>query len=107
MFVGAGGTSITATASCFSRDRRTDKSSLIAEKSLRHRERSEREAKGPHRSGVGWDDVPHVFFVRISTKSGKAINGGSRDRVLRGAEFQRGNPISEKAVDSAYLRPNK
>ena len=31
---------------------------------LRHRERGEREATGPHRKWVGWDDVPHILFEK-------------------------------------------
>ena len=63
---------------------------------LRHRERSERLVTEPHRSGVGWDDVPRILFVKILIKSGKVINGGSRERALGAVEFQRGTPISDK-----------
>ena len=28
------------------------------------------------------------LFVKISTESGKAINGGSRERVMEGADFK-------------------
>ena len=31
---------------------------------LCHQERSERDATGPHRSGVGWDDIPHISFCK-------------------------------------------
>ena len=31
---------------------------------LRHWERSGREATGPHRGGVGWDDVPHIRLCK-------------------------------------------
>ena len=34
------------------------------EDQLRRRERSEQEATGPHHSGIGWDDVPHMPFVK-------------------------------------------
>ena len=37
-----------------------------------------------------FDLMNNYFFVKISTASGKLINGGSRERALRGAEFQRG-----------------
>ena len=49
------------------------------EADLRHRERSERLVTEPHRSGVGWDDVPHILFAKKkSTESGKIIDCGSR-----------------------------
>ena len=54
--------SIASKTTCLRRDRRADRSSLIGEEpldaDLRHRECSECEATGPHRSGAGWDDVP-------------------------------------------------
>ena len=31
---------------------------------LCHWDRSERNATGPHRSGVGWDDLPHISFCK-------------------------------------------
>ena len=49
---------------------------------LRHGERSEREATEPHRSGVGWDDVPRITFENILKESGRVINSGSRERAL-------------------------
>ena len=46
---------------------------------LCHQERSERDATGPHRSGVGWDDIPHISFCKKkSTGSGKAIKSVRR-----------------------------
>ena len=86
-------TGIASTASYLSRDRRPDRS--IAEKSRSTLTCVTGSATsvtlaGPQRSGVGWDDVPHIAFCKKkkSTNIGRVINGGSRERALGGAEFQ-------------------
>ena len=92
--------SIASTASCLSRDRRSYRSSLIAEKSRSTRTCVTGSAASTwlqlHRSRLGWDDVPRISFLKNSTESGKVINGGSRERALGAVEFQRGIPISEE-----------
>ena len=59
--------SIASRTSCLSYDYRSDEQPHCEESfdaDLRHRERSECEATGPLRSGVGWDDVPHIPFCK-------------------------------------------
>ena len=60
--------SIASTASCLHRDHRSDRSSLIGERSRSTlacvtRERSESDVTGPHRSGVGWVLVLVGLFI--------------------------------------------
>ena len=84
--------SIASTASCLSRDRRSYRSSLIADKSRSTLTCVTGSAASTglqlHRSRVGWDDVPRIPFVKISMESGKVINDGSRERASEQSNFE-------------------
>ena len=84
--------SIASKAPCLRRDRRTDRSSLIGEEPLdadpRHRECSECEATGPHRSGAGWDDVPQILFGKFRQRLGRSSMADLERGLLEGPNFK-------------------
>ena len=86
---------------------------------LHRRERSEREATGPHRSGVRWEDVTHILALQptqglelVDSVLGNGADDRSRDDMVDMANylpsrlyFGFGWTIFEKKIDRKWKGP--
>ena len=105
-----------STVSCLSRDRRSDRSSIIAERSrstlsltwVTCSAAMRGYRAGPQCGRMGWRPT-HPFLLEILTNIGRVINSGSRERVLGGAEFQKCTQcLKSNQISLAYdLTSNK